>query len=234
MPGRRPFFCAKKLGNRFQESPPGKLNDAVLALLGLLLAFTFSMSMLKHEQRRQMVVADSNAIGEFYNTASQLKEPVRGKLCALIRRYAEHQLSLAQASTNRASVQQNLLEAREMHRQMRSLVGEALDNEAPVAVQLTTLLNQVTSAHGARMAAYRDRLPSSVVLILCLAAVTAMILLGWQHGATNEHRSGAVIGFAILVSLVLWLTLDLNQPRRGLVSGSQEPMQQALAGMQPD
>jgi hypothetical protein len=70
-----------------QEVPASKFNDAVLALLGLLLAFTFSISLARHEQRRQMAVIDSNAIGDFYTTVSLLKEPEREKLREVVRRY---------------------------------------------------------------------------------------------------------------------------------------------------
>ena len=50
----------------------------------MLLAFSFSMSLVKHEQRRQMVVTDSNAIGDFYTCVSLLKEPQREKLSCLM------------------------------------------------------------------------------------------------------------------------------------------------------
>src|SRR5487761_1561408 len=67
-------------GRRLQvesgEVPVSKFEDASLALLGLLLGFTFSMAIVKHDQRRLMVVADSNSIGDFYTCASLLKEPV--------------------------------------------------------------------------------------------------------------------------------------------------------------
>jgi hypothetical protein len=42
----------------------------------------------------------------------------------------------------------------------------------------------------------------------------------------------AAVGFTILVSLVVWVTLDLNQPQRGWITVSQEPLEQLLKGMQ--
>jgi len=60
--------------NRRAKAAVSKFLDASLAVLGLLLAFTFSTALVKHDQRRLMVVADSNAIGDFYTCASLLKE----------------------------------------------------------------------------------------------------------------------------------------------------------------
>jgi hypothetical protein len=42
----------------------------------------------------------------------------------------------------------------------------------------------------------------------------------------------AAIGFTVLVCLVLWVILDLNQPQRGWITVSQEPLQQLLKGME--
>jgi hypothetical protein len=80
-------------GRRFPlvpgEDPGTKFIDAGLALLGLLLAFTFSMSLGRHDQRRHAEVAESNAIGDFYTCASLLKEPHRSRLQNVIREYAQ-------------------------------------------------------------------------------------------------------------------------------------------------
>ena len=38
-------------------------------------------------------------------------------------------------------------------------------------------------------------------------------------------------GFVVLVGLVVWVTLDLNQPHRGVITVSQEPLQRLLEGM---
>ena len=80
---------------RVIKGPAPQFDGASLALLGLLLAFAFGTSMSKYDQRRIAVIQDSNAIGDFYTCATLLKEPVRGKLQAVIRDYAEQRLKLA-------------------------------------------------------------------------------------------------------------------------------------------
>jgi hypothetical protein len=215
-----------------REVPASKFNDAILALLGLLLAFTFSISLARHEQRRQMAVTDSNAIGDFYTTAGLLKEPERGKLQSVLRLYLEHRLSVARSTRDDAALQQKLDEIREMHGQMEGLVKQAIDRGTPVVVPLVNTLNALTSAHAARLAALRDRLPPSVVLLLVLAALITMVLMGWQQGASHESHPAAAVGFTALVCLVVWVTLDLNQPQRGWITVSQEPLEQLLKGME--
>src|ERR1700748_1545151 len=80
--GRRAGLRARRLG----RSPEmGKSGDAVLAVMGLLLGFSFAMALQKHEQRRITVVNDSNAIGDFYTCAAMLKDPIRTQLQQVLR-----------------------------------------------------------------------------------------------------------------------------------------------------
>src|SRR5256885_9712543 len=62
------WLVGLRLGRRMPQDvandPESRVADASLALLGLLLAFTFAMSLGRHERRRDRVVDESNAIGE--------------------------------------------------------------------------------------------------------------------------------------------------------------------------
>ena len=206
-------------------------NEAILALLGLLLGFTFSISLNKHDQRRLMVVQDSNSIGDFYTCASLLDEPVRSKLQAVIRGYVKQWLELARGDLDAATLQAKLAEIQTTHGQMQTLVGEALRAGTPIATPLVNTLNEVTSSHAARLAAVRDRLPPSIVGLLVLASLLALALVGRQQGLAGKRDLVATVGFVVLVSLVVWVTLDLNQPYRGAITVSQEPLQRLLGEM---
>lgn len=229
------WMTAWSMGRRLKPEPcestsSNKASDATLALLGLLLAFTFSMSLGKHDQRRQMLVADSNAIGDFYTCASLVKEPVRGKLQAVVRQYTEHRLALP-TTPDEATLERKLAEIQDLQSRMQTLVSAAVEEGTPLAVPLVNTLNALTSSHAARLAAVRDRLPGTIVGLLMFAAVVAAAVVGRQQGTLGERRHGAMLGFIALVSLVVWVTLDLNQPNRGFITVSQEPLQRLLAGM---
>ncbi len=156
------------------EVPVSKFDDASLALLG----FTFSMAIVKHDQRRPMVIADSNAIGDFYTCASLLNEPLRTKLQAVIHDYTRLRLELSGRRLDEGTVEDALRRTQQMQDQMTVLVDQALTAGTPIAVSLTNTLNGVTSNHAARLAAARDRLPASVVLLLLMSAVLSSMLVG--------------------------------------------------------
>src|SRR3979409_2027456 len=59
--------CGRRLG-RSQEDSPGlnTVSGAVFALMGLMIAFTFSGAADRFEERRHLIVEEANAIGTAY------------------------------------------------------------------------------------------------------------------------------------------------------------------------
>jgi hypothetical protein len=213
------------------DVPVSKFEDASLALLGLLLGFTFSMAIAKHDQRRLMVVADSNAIGDFYTCASLLKEPLRTKLQTVIREYTKLRSELTGRRIDEATVESALGQMRLMQDQMTSLVYQALEDGTPIAVALTSTLNGVTSNHASRLAAAKDRLPTTIVWLLMVSAVFSSVLVGRDQGASDKADLAGTMCFIVLVSFAVYVTMDLNQPERGWITVSQEPIERLLSSM---
>ena len=216
---------------RGMEPPEeSRLDEAVLALLGLLLAFTFSMALSKYDYRRLMLITDSNAIGDFYTCATLAPEPARGKLQAVLREYVRLRLDVALSGFG-PELKDALARFQEMHGRMTDYVGEAIAAGTPIAIPLTNTLNGVTSSHAARLAAVRDRLPDSIVALLLLAATLTAGLVGRQQGFSPRPSLAGIATFIAVVAMTVAVTLDLNQPARGFIQVSQEPMQRLLDSM---
>jgi hypothetical protein len=196
-----------------------------------LLAFTFGISIGKHDQRRLAVVADGNAIGDFYTCATLLKEPTRTKLQGVIREYTELRLHLARQKISDSELETALVRFQQMHGQMTDLVGQALNDGTPIAVSLTNTLNEVTSNHAARLAAIRDRLPTSIVVLLLVSSMVTTLLIGREQGFSPSIEVTGTLCFILLVCLAIYVTLDLNQPERGIIVVSQEPLEKVLSSM---
>jgi hypothetical protein len=204
------------------QAPETKVTDASVALLGLLLAFTFAMTLGRHDHRRLMVVAESNAIGDFYTCATLLKEPHRSALQATIRDYAQNEVDTLCRFVPPADQQKATQRSQESHSRMTDIVAQAVRDGTPIAICLTNTLNSVTSANASRLAAYEEMLPWSIQLLLLLGAIIPSFLMGRQKGATQEKYLSGTLSFIVLVSLVIFVTLDLNQPRRGLIRVNRE------------
>lgn len=222
------WWIGIRIGNRQLArgvEPSTRFADAGLALLGLLLAFTFSFAMTKHDTRRQMVVTDANAIGDYSTTIAMLADPHRARLQAVVKEYVHLRLEFARQHRGEDETQAALKQFADLQNRMTDLTREAIDKNPAVAVPLVNNLNQLTSAHASRLAAIRDRVPVSIEVLLLASGVVAMVLIGKSLAASQKREFFPGLGFTILVSLVVYVTLDLNDPRRGLITVDQEPMQ---------
>lgn len=224
----------KRMGKRLlhkEDTKPSKFDEASVALLGLLLAFTFGMSIAKHDNRRLAVVADSNAIGDFYTCASLLKEPARTQLQTVIRHYVQLRIDLARGNLRSSDLESAITRFDQLYAQMTEIVGRALSDGTPIAVSLTNTLNDVSSNQASRLAAYKDRLPTSIVILLFACAIVTALLIGREQGAAGSSDIAGTLCFILLVSITVYVTLDLNQPERGWIRVSQEPIERLLTSM---
>lgn len=224
-----------RLGQRLPpesgDDPGTKFTDASMALLGLLLAFTFSMALGHHDQRRLAVVAESNAIDDFYTCATLLKEPHRSQLQKVIHEYALNQVltPYKDPSSDDGSTltQQSLKSVTEM----TDIVAQATTEGTPIAVSLTNTLNNVTSSNASRVAAYRETLPWSIVTLLFISSLVPSFLIGEKQGTTNKVHYSGTLCFIALVTLVIFVTLDLNQPARGLIRVRHYSLEKVIESM---
>lgn len=225
-------WMGRRLLSKADPKPKSsKFDDAAMALMSLLLAFAFGTSISKYDQRRLAVVADSNAIGDFYTCAGLLREPTRTELQSVIEQYAQLRLDLARAPINNAILESALGRFDRMHGQMDELVGRALADGTPIAVSLTNTLNAVSSNQASRLAAIRDRLPISIVILLFASAIVTTLLIGREQGSTENYEVAGTLCFILLVSIAVYVTLDLNQASRGLIRASQEPFERLIFSM---
>jgi len=69
------------------DKDSGIVRSAVLALLGLLLGFSFAVAASRHGARRELLVEEANSIGTTARRAELLPEPHAGNVVQLLRKY---------------------------------------------------------------------------------------------------------------------------------------------------
>ena len=150
---------------------------------------------------------------------------------AVIRQYAQLSLELSWYASAHRQPRRRLAKFGRMHDEMTKLVGDAMSDGTPIAVLLGNTLNSVTSTQTSGLAAYRDRLPTTVVLLLYISAIIAALLIGREQGVEGTSDIAGTICFILLVSIAVYVTQDLNRPESGLIRVSQEPIERLLSPM---
>ncbi|HEX6397947.1 MAG TPA: hypothetical protein VFZ95_11010, partial [Steroidobacteraceae bacterium] len=93
-------------------------------------------------------------------------------------------------------------------------------------------LNDMFDLREKRRFALNDTVPGAVIVLLFAVSLTAMALVSYSCGLHGRRRPLANMTFAVLIALVLMIIFDIDQPRQGFVTPSQESLlrlQQSLA-----
>lgn len=218
------------------KSPVLGISGALFGLLALLLGFTFSMSLNRFEQRKQLVLQESNAIGTTYLRAGLLPEPDRSAINGLLRSYVELRLDFYDLRGDPARFKDLVDRTEKLQHELWShAVNVVPKNDPPVTTGLfIESLNDVIDLHAARLAAMKNHVPEVVLMLLFLVAVMAALLVGYGCGLMKSRHSFSTTTMALLIALVITVIIDLDRPSRGLIRVSQDSMIQLQENMKDD
>ena len=200
--------------------------SAILAMLGLLLGFSWAMAQQRFEARRQLVVEEANAIGTTYLRAQWLPQPHRGDVSNLLRQYVDVRLPKGFESRNMEEVvrETSVLSERLQDQLWMQAVDLAQKNPTPVVALFLSSLNETIDLHAKRLAQFRNRVPESVLLLLYLFATVAMLITGYGSGLRTVRCVLPTVAMVVLLSTSLFVIVDLDRPRQRLISVSRESM----------
>ena len=206
----------------------GYLLSAALALLGLLIAFTFSLALSRYDSRRELVVTEANAIGTAWLRAGLAGDAAGPRLQAQIARYADIRLRLPERGQADAVEQATGRAQAELWAAMRTAIA---DVPPPVAATIVSATNEMFDVASARKAEREARIPGRVIEVLMLYALMSAAIVGYVLGRSGRrHRLVTAVLF-ILLTLALLLILDLDRPWSGAITVSQQPLIDARATM---
>ncbi|MET0938245.1 MAG: hypothetical protein ABWY51_03360 [Gaiellaceae bacterium] len=215
------------------REPVGAVQGALLALVGLILAFGLTMAVGRHDSRRAAVVDETNAIGTTYLRAQTLAEPMRTRSLDLIERYTDTSIRLSDEVPTTGAFRRTIAEGGEIQRLLWRQAGDALA-AAPTASAprlYVETLNEMIDMQTTRVAALNNRVPGSVLVLEVFGAAIAVGLLALYMAMLG--RGPLTVGLAaVLLMLLLLVTFDLDRPTRGLIQVPDAPLKALRASME--
>ena len=233
----------RRIGKRYysmEESDHHRGNrilveSAIYGLLGLLIAFTVSGAANRFDARRTLTVQEANAIGTAYLRLDLLPAAAQPELRRKFRRYAEARLAVFRLLPDFAASNAEAVRANELQRSIWNEVIAALPGAPPPAtVMLLPALNEMFDISSSRAIAGQAHTPLVILCALAVLALFCCLLAG--YGLAGENPLGSalrMIGFALIVTLTIFVILDLDYPRVGLIrlDYADQALIDVLAGM---
>jgi hypothetical protein len=201
----------------------GVLLAALLALIGLLLAFSFNIVERRYSARKTLVLDEANAIGTTYLRAELLPQPYAGAIEDILREYVAIRL----APSDPKAIQDAIERSAELHDDLWKETIAMTQAQPPsvVVVPFIYSLNQLIDLHEMRVTVnLYQRLPTPILLTLYTMSTLAMALLGFSSGLTRWRMMAPTIAVTLAISLVIVLIVEMDRPLSRVFQISQQAL----------
>jgi hypothetical protein len=196
----------------------GAVEGAVFALMGLLIAFTFSGAASRFDARRHLIVEEANAIGTAWLRLDLLPPASQPELRGLFRRYLDLRLAVYQKLPDLAAALADLDKANALQSEIWSrAVAACQQSPSPVSAQLIPALNQMFDISATRTAAARMHPPAIIFILLGVLALMSSLLAGYAMAGGKTRSWIHLLGFALIMATTVYVILDLEFPRLGII-----------------
>jgi hypothetical protein len=214
------------------REPFGVVQGALLTLVGLVLAFGLAMAVGRYDARRAAVVDDANAIGTAYLRAQTLREPVRARSLPLYVQYTDASLRLSRSVPGSLDAKRAIAAESALQRRLWSLAGNALDAQPTQSAPRLYVesLNEMIDMQTTRVSALNNRVPSEILTVEVIGAATALGLMALYLAALSRGVVTILLA-AGLITLLLFVTFDLDRPERGFIKVPAAPLVALRASM---
>ena len=197
------------------------VDGVIFALLGLLLAFTFTGAAQRFDVRRELIVTEANAIGTAYLRVDVAPAAAQPALRLAFKRYIASRIEVNQGVRDFDEFKARLAKSNALQKEVWRLAVEAgrrPDASPATNMLLLPALNDMIDITTTRAMATQMHPPAVVYLMLFALALSGAVLAG--HGMAGSTRRGWLhsISFVVIMSLALYLILDLEFPRLGFIT----------------
>lgn len=224
-------LAIRRSGALRENTEAGYVVTASLGLLSLLVAFTFNVALNRYETRRDLIVAEANAIRSVALRAELLAPDEADRLLRLTARYADSRIAFFEVGAGRAAIRDAQRATERLQEAMWAVVLPSAQggDRAFQGRTVVDALNPLFAASAAREAAAVEHIPATVLGLLIAFAVVTASILGYAGGALGAtHLFPKAMLFGLLASAIV-TTMDLDRPRSGGVQVSQAPILAARA-----
>ncbi len=206
----------------------GQLLFGSVSILTLLIGFTFSLALNRHDQRRDLLLEEANAIRALHRTLVHVESPGRDQIADALHRYAQGRLAFVESNLVRQEAQRPA-RADEREQLNNVVVAVVPVSDAGISqVQILAAATRILDA-GARMEQVMlAHVPPRVVLVIYLLSSGAALIVGLSLGGNLEKLWLVVSIWSFMFSLAIFTIVDLDSPHWGSIRLDPAPLQMAM------
>ena len=215
-------FVRKKFFHKDKEELGGGVNSLIAALFGLLgfiLAFTFSNSSTRHSDVVSTMIDEYSAIRNVIYRAEFFPDSIRRGYREDLKNYIRVRIDYYNYTTDI----DKLNKVREhttsiyINLWLRSQRASTLPNASGPAAIMLPALSSMNDLASKRDALLNLVVPDPIFYLLFFITLFISFIGGFTMPVVAKKEWVVILGFILVACLIIYITLDLNRPMRGLI-----------------
>lgn len=222
--GRRSTSC---------DSGVGAVKAAVLALVGLLLAFSYSIAASHYDRRKYVVVDEAASLITCWQRADLAEEPGRSRARVVLGKIVDARLRSFSRDVDPAEAGQIEADIVAFHRELWAIAAGQLNGSAEPEkhMLLAQSVNDVIARSADRASVNDHRVPGAVIFLLTGSVLVSGFLIGVSSGQDNRRIPLLWAIVIVLMVAVLVTIIDIDNPGHGLIVDRPEPLERVKADL---
>jgi hypothetical protein len=187
---------------------------STLTLLGLIIGFSFSIAGARYDQRKNLEMAEANAIGTEFVRADLLPSGDAFKLKHLLQKYLDQRILFYDERLD-ANLSRIESATSQLHHEMWQAVRSVADVSPTAVVALAVSgMNDVLNSEGYTQGAWWYRIPEGAWGLMAVISIVSCALMGYGARAA---RQSLLLLVPLALSIAFFFIADIDSPRHGVI-----------------
>ncbi|WP_028978676.1 hypothetical protein [Sporocytophaga myxococcoides] len=194
------------------------IHVGLTGILGVMLAFSFSLSSTRFEYRRQLIIKESMSIGTAFFRAGLLPDTIKNDVRNLLLEYIDARLKFYKdGNTDEDRIKINS-ESRRLQVKIWSITAIIGKSAPSLNTNVTILaLNEMIDVSGNISSSFQNHLPRIIIILLVIVSMCTIFAQGYCHGFSSDKNIRFALLICIVICSILFLIKDMDAPTSGFL-----------------
>jgi hypothetical protein len=198
---------------------------AVTVFYGITLGLLAIATWTTYSEVQGKIDHEATALGGLYRDISAYPEPARSIMQEDLRRYTRGVIDVGWPMQQHGIVPNNASAILSDFQQHFMAYEPVTERQKILAAEAYHAFNELTESRRARLNSVTAEMPGPLWTLVILGAMVCIALTWFFHLASHEMHVWMTVMFSALLGLMVYLIAVLDNPYRGRVSVSPEPLE---------
>lgn len=224
------LFVSTKVGYRFAEWKKATANQnhldivkviegMVFALLGLLVAFTFSGAYDRFENRELKIIEEINSITTAYDRIALLKPELQPAMREVFKAYVDERIATYQRLAEFRGFDTEFVRLKQLQNNVwnKAIASVNATNSNSTTIVFIPAVSNMLEIANTRIMITRVHPPAQIFILLIGLAALSAFLAGYSMAKNKTYSLVYTLCFSAIMAFTLYVVIDLEFPRIGMI-----------------